>query len=66
VSYSKADLRPAYWLFDVKGADLRHVKAPHAPNVSSFWLKDVEDFSLQQSPPLLDRRIERVRLERFE
>jgi len=65
VSYSKEDVRPAYWLFDVKGVDLRHVKASHSPNVSSFLLKDVEDFSLQQSAPMLNRRIERAKLERF-
>ena len=60
VSYLSPDLRPAFWLNDVKGAEFIHVKAQREGDVPAFVLKDVSDFSLQQSWPLQDQRIERV------
>jgi len=60
VSYLSPDLRPAFWLNDVKGVEFIHVKAQRERDVPVFVLKDVTDFSLQQSWPLQDQRIERV------
>jgi polygalacturonase len=57
VTYSRDDARPAFILSDAKAVDLRHVKARHAAGVSSFILKDVGDFSIQQSRPLRDIKI---------
>jgi hypothetical protein len=61
VSYMKEDLRPAFVLNDVKDADFFRLKAQHAPDVPTFMLTNVENFSLQQSPQLSDTRIERVK-----
>ena len=54
VSYLSPDLRPAFWLNDVKDVEFIHVKAP------TFVLRDVTNFSVQQSWPLPDQRLERV------
>ncbi|HEV2232361.1 MAG TPA: glycoside hydrolase family 28 protein [Terriglobia bacterium] len=60
VSYMKEDLRPAFVLNDVKGADFLHVKAQHAPDVPVFALKDVSDFNIYSSRPLPDTHLESV------
>src|SRR5581483_9697140 len=60
VGYLKEDLRPAFVLNDVKGADLFRVRAGRAADVPTFVLKSVEDFSVQQSRPLPDTRLDRV------
>ncbi|HET6975802.1 MAG TPA: glycoside hydrolase family 28 protein [Pyrinomonadaceae bacterium] len=60
VSYLSSDLRPAFWLHDVKGVEFIHVKAQRESDLPVFVLKDVSDFSLQQSWPLQDQRIGRV------
>lgn len=52
VSYMKEDLRPAFVLNDVKGADFYRIKAQHAPDVPTFALMNVENFSVQQSAQL--------------
>jgi polygalacturonase len=65
VSYMKEDLRPSFLLNDVKGADFQHIKAQRATGVPTFVLKDVEDFSIHQSLPVPDTRIERAKLERL-
>lgn len=60
VSYLSPDMRPAFVLNDVLGADFIHVKAQRETEVPTFVLKNVSDFSLQQSWPLPDQRLERV------
>ena len=60
VSYLSPDQRPAFWLNDVAGAEFIHVKAQREADVPSFVLKNVSDFSLQQSWPLADQRLDRV------
>ena len=60
VSYLSSDLRPAFWLNDVIGAEFIHVKAQKEADVPAFVLKNVSNFSLQQSWPLADQRLERV------
>ena len=60
ISYLKEDLRPAFVLWEVKGADFQHVKAQHAPDVPTFVLKNIEDFSIHQCKGLADTRLERV------
>lgn len=61
VSYMKEDLRPAFVLNDVKGADFYRIKAQHAPDVPTFALTNVENFSVQQSAHLPDTRLDRVK-----
>jgi polygalacturonase len=65
VSYLKEDARPPFMLNDVAGADFLHVRAQRATDVSTFVLKNVENFSLQQSWPLPDTRIERTDNKKF-
>ncbi len=61
VSYMKPDARPAFVLNDVKHADFFRLRAQHAPDVSTFSLRDVEDFGVQQSADLPDKHIDRVK-----
>lgn len=60
VSYMKDDARPPFVLNDVVGAEFLHIKGQRAQDVPTFVLKKVENFSLQQSWPLPDTRIERA------
>lgn len=61
VSYMKEDLRPAFVLNDVKGADFFRVKAQRATDVPTFTFLNVENFSVQQSASIPDTRHERVK-----
>jgi polygalacturonase len=61
VSYLKDEARSAFILSDVRGVELRHIKAQHAPSVPMFILKDVEEFSIVQSQPLPDTKFGRVK-----
>ncbi len=54
----KPDMRPAFVLDDVNGAELIHVKVPHSPDVPSVVLRNVKDFSITQSRPLADTQVE--------
>src|SRR5215510_10595990 len=65
VSYAKEDLRAPFMLTNAKSVDLRDIKAQHTPGVPTFILKDVEDFSLQHSWPLLDIRLNKVVKQEF-
>lgn len=65
VSYLQEDLRPAFYLDDVRGATLDRVKAQHAADVPAFVVKKIEEFSLHQCRGLADTRLERVDLKRF-
>jgi len=61
VSTLKEDLRPAFVLDDVKGADFNFVKASHAPQVPVFSLKNVESFNLFHSGSLPDAKLDKVK-----
>jgi polygalacturonase len=61
LSYMKEDLRPAFVLNDVKGADFFRVRAQREPDVPTFTFLNVENFSVQQSSSLPDTRHERVK-----
>jgi len=60
VSYLKDDARAPFMFSDAKSVDLREITAPHGSGVPSFILKNIEDFSLQQSWPLQDVRMGKV------
>ncbi len=60
VSFLKEDLRPAFVLADVKGIELRNLKAQHATDVPTFVMTEVEDFSTHQCGSLPDTRLEKV------
>ena len=61
VKYLKDDARAPFILSDAKSVDLRNIKAQHASGVPTLILKDVEDFSIQQSYPLRDVRFGKVK-----
>jgi len=65
VTYLKDDARPAFIISDAKAVDLRNIKARHGQGLPSFILKDVEDFSLQQSQPLPDTKLAAVKRQQF-
>jgi polygalacturonase len=54
LSTADDDLRPAFWLDDVDGADFDHIKAPHPQDVQEFRMIGVKDFSIHQSPGMDD------------
>jgi polygalacturonase len=60
LNYLKDDVRPALVMFDVRGADFYRLRAQHGEGVPTFVLKEVEGFSIQQSWPLPDTRLDRV------
>jgi polygalacturonase len=60
VSFLKDDARPAFWLNDVKGAEFYRLRAQHGAESNTFVLKNILGFSLQQSWPLADIRLDRV------
>jgi polygalacturonase len=60
ITYLKDDARSPFIISDARSVELRQVAAKHALGVPSFILKDVEDFSLQQSYPLTDVRLGKV------
>ena len=65
LSLMKDDLRPAFILDDVKGATFRFLKVPRYQNVSTFILKNVEDFSVYRSQPVPDAQLEQVESKSF-
>jgi polygalacturonase len=65
VSYLKEDARPPFILSDVSGADFLHVRAQRGQDVPTFLLKNIANFSLQQSWPLADTRVERTESKKF-
>ena len=65
VGFMTEDLRPAFHLEDVRGATFLGVAAQKAADVPTFVLKMVEDFSVRDSRPVPDTRVERTELKRF-
>jgi polygalacturonase len=65
VSFMREDLRPAFVLHEVKGADFYFVKAQRAADVPTFVLKNVEDFSAYQCKGVPDLRLDRVSQKSF-
>jgi polygalacturonase len=57
VSYEKEDGRPPFMLDDVKGAELRFVKAQKANGTPVVVLKNVADVSLQQVAGVKDANV---------
>ena len=61
VSYLNDEARPPFVLNDVKRAEFYLIRAQHGANVPSFALRDIEDFSIQSSHPLSDKRIDTMK-----
>ncbi|HSL22443.1 MAG TPA: glycoside hydrolase family 28 protein [Vicinamibacterales bacterium] len=56
VGFAADDLRPAFVLNDVTGAEFQHVRAARAASVPTFVLRNVRDFAVHESPPVPDVR----------
>jgi len=56
----KEDLRPAFVLNDVEGADFFRIKAPKVAGVPMFVLNNVTDFTVARSKPAPDTQIEKA------
>ncbi|HWS89654.1 MAG TPA: glycoside hydrolase family 28 protein [Pyrinomonadaceae bacterium] len=65
VRFMTEDLRPAFHLEDVRGASFHGVSAQKAADVPTFVLKNVEDFTVRNSRPVPDTRVERAESKRF-
>ncbi|WDF75697.1 glycoside hydrolase family 28 protein [Mucilaginibacter sp. KACC 22773] len=57
VSYIDEDLRPAFILDHVTGADFQHIKAQKAANAPAFVLNEVKDFNIYNSLPIANTRM---------
>lgn len=60
VSYAKEDLRPAFILDHVTGADFQHVRAKKADGASTFMLTNVKNFNLFNSSPLPNTKLQEI------
>ena len=65
VHFMKDDLRPAFILDHVEGADLQHIRAQKVQAASTFVLKDVKDFSLINSGSLPDTKLTDIASKEF-
>lgn len=54
------DARPAFVLDDTHGADFFRIKSPKNGNVSTFGLKNVEDFKVSQCNTVPDTHLDKV------
>jgi polygalacturonase len=60
VNFLQEDRRPAFVLDQVNGATFENVKAQKAPNVSTFVLKNVENFETFRCRPVADMQVGRA------
>lgn len=65
VSYLGEEVRPAFYLDDVKNADLFRVKAQAVARAKTFVLNNVENFSIQQSDGFKNKIIKKTAAESF-
>jgi polygalacturonase len=65
VTFLKEEMRPAFVLDDVKGADFYHVKAQKKASVPTFALKNVLNFTTHQCDGIADMHLEKVDQKRF-
>ena len=65
VTFLKEEMRPAFVLDDVKGADFYHVKAQKKASVPTFVLKNVLNFTTHQCDGIADMHLEKVDQKRF-
>ncbi len=60
IAPAKEDLRPAFVLEDVQGADFFRIKTPHVTEVPMFALHNVLDFSVARAKPVADTQLDHV------
>jgi hypothetical protein len=57
VSYLGEEVRPAFVLDDVKNVDFFRIKAKTVANTKTFCLKNVQQFSIEQSDAIEDKKL---------
>jgi hypothetical protein len=57
IEHANEDLRPAFVLEDVEGADFGRIKGGASSGVSTFTLNNVRDFSVWRSKPVPDTEL---------
>lgn len=65
VNYSGKEIRPAFYLDDVKDADLFRVKTKAVNGTKTFVLNSIENFSIQQSDGFKNKIIKKTASESF-
>ena len=65
ISSLKEDVRPAFVLQDVRGADFFRVRTPHTTDVPTFALNNVDNFSVFRSKNVADVQFDHATRERF-
>jgi polygalacturonase len=60
MSYRDKDMRPPFYLEDVKVAEFNHIKAPREEGVPLFNLKNVEDFRTHEVRGMADTTKDKV------
>ena len=65
ISYEKQDERPAFVMKDVSDVELHDIKSEHAPDVPTFVLKDVRNFSVRHSDSVPDTKVKETELKSF-
>jgi polygalacturonase len=58
IGFVKEDLRPAFVLDDVQGADFFRVRTPYARDVPTFALSSVDDFTASRCKPVPETQID--------
>jgi hypothetical protein len=61
----KEDLRPAFVLEDVQGADFFRIRTPQITDMPTFALNNVDDFSAYHCKGLADTQIDHVDKKKF-
>ncbi len=57
IEHANEDLRPAFVLEDMEGADFGRIKAPGSTGFPTFALRNVRDFSAWRSRPVADTEL---------
>ena len=65
VSYLGKEVRPAFYLDDVKDADFFRVKAEPVKGVKTFVLNNVENFSMRQTNGIENKMVKKTAAESF-
>lgn len=59
------ELRPAFAVQDVEGADFFRVRAPYTKDVPTFALRNVDNFSVSRSGRIPDTHVDHADQQRF-
>ena len=65
ISALEKDVRPAFVVQDVQGADFFRVRATYMKDVPTFALRNVDDFSVSRSRHVADTQLEHADQQRF-